>query len=114
MKITPDFEGRDDEFDDDTVRYYERIDDDYFYELYVLIDGEKATISITEDGVSVDQNGECTHTNIIPRSIFGEKESLSWPKLRHILRIVEKTGLEGKTYTAEEMDALEKKWENDG
>lgn len=45
MKITPDYNGRNDLYDKDTVRYYESLDNDgYFYEMYVMVDGVKSKI----------------------------------------------------------------------
>jgi hypothetical protein len=104
MKITPDYKGRDDEYDDNTVRYYESINKKgYFYELYVMIDDVKAKIIITNGGVSIDfVDGRCVHTNIIPERLFKENE-LTWPKLRKIIRIIENTEAEGMVYSQEEM-----------
>ena len=48
MKITPDYQGRNDGYDNNTVRFYESIDDDgYFYECYVLIDSKPVAASLS-------------------------------------------------------------------
>jgi hypothetical protein len=116
-KITPDFEGRDDEYDDDTIRYWESHEDgEYYYELYVLVDGRVARIVVTNFGVSVDfkdeegQPSESIHTNIVPNRLFGETEKLSWNQLLKIVSILESIGIEGTKYSKKEMDEMYEKW----
>jgi hypothetical protein len=115
MKIRPDYKGRKDEWtgtpdDRTTVRYYESIDEEgYFYELYVMIDGVKSAIIITNDGVSIDFRGGpnvggTIHTNIVPRRLFEGEKELTWDKLEKIIRIIEVTDGEGRSYTAAEME----------
>jgi len=116
MKISADFEGRDDEYDDETIRYYESLssDDGYFYEVYVLIDGVTAAIIITDDGVSVDfkDSGESIHTNIVPKFLFGEQHSLTFAKIARIITILESTGTEGRKFSVLEMNSLYEQWKD--
>src|SRR5262245_12010146 len=116
MKISPDYEGRDDGYDNNTVRFYEEIDDrGYFYELYVLIDSKKAAIVITDAGVSIDFiDGSSIDTNIMPEGRYGKQKSLQWEQLRKIIRIIEATGAEGKVWSKEEMDKFYDKWKSLG
>lgn len=116
MKITPDYKGRNDEYDNNTVRFYESIDDNsYFYELYVLIDGKKAAVIVTNSGVSVDYlTGESVHTNIVPERLYGKRKSLKWKHLSKILEIIESTNGEGKIFSKQDMNALYEKWKSLG
>lgn len=125
MKIRPDYEGRNDEWtggpdDKLTVRYYEKVyEDGYFYELYVMIDGVKSAIIITEGGVSIEwrsgPNCDATiHTNIVPKQLFEGLERLTWPHLLKIIKIVESTGGEGLSYSREEMKELYERWKQLG
>lgn len=116
MKITPDYKGRNDGYDNHTVRFYESLDDDsYFYELYVLIDGKKAAIIITDDGVSVDMiTGESIHTNIVPERLYGKRKSLQWKHLSKILELVEGSEAEGRVFSKQEMEALYEQWKSLG
>lgn len=107
MKITPDFEGRNDEYDDDTVRYYEEVNDDgYFYELYVLIDGKKASISVTNSSITVYPTwaGEVP-TNMVPSQMFPDLKKLEWKHLRAVLRLLEISSM-----SLEEQDVLYQEW----
>ena len=102
-----DYNKRVDEFDDDTVRFYESVKPDgYFYELYVLVDGLKSRIIVTKDGVSVDfkESGETIHTNINPNRVFKNKVRLDWDDLLKIINFLEVTEIEGKKYSKKEMD----------
>lgn len=125
MKIKADHEGRDDEYSKgphhkNTVRYWESIDEDgYFYELYVMIDGVKSAIIVTDDGVHIDWRagrncGGTVHTNIVPRRLFGERKELDWSRLARILKILESTGGEGKSYTPKEMQEEFAEWQRLG
>lgn len=116
MKITPDYEGRDDGYDNDTVRFYENLNDnDYFYELYVLIDSKKAAIIVTNEGVSVDfLDGRSIHTNIVPERLYGKTRSLKWKQLSKILETIEATDAEGKVWSSQEMEAMYNKWKSLG
>ncbi len=117
MIITPDYKGRNDEYDENTVRYYEKIYDDwYFYELYVLVHKKKARIVITNRGVSIDfkKSGKTIGTNIDPEGLFGKTKKLKWAQLHKIIKILEKTGLEGKTHSKEEMNELYEEWKRQG
>jgi len=117
MKITPDYLGRNDGLDDDTFRYYEEVDDEmYFYEIYVRINNEKHAIIITGNGVSIDNcsTGQTTTTNIKPNKLFPNCDKLNWEQVSKIIQILENTGLEGKTYSKEEMDALYQEWKDKG
>ena len=98
---------RDDEYDNDTIRWYEENNKHgYFHELYVLIDDVKAAIVITNYGVSVNYlTRESIHTNIIPERLFEGKKKLSWREVAKIVDILEKTGIEGKFYSKEEMES---------
>ncbi len=102
----------DDDYDKNTVRYYTEIDDDgYFYECYVLVDGKKAAIVITDNGVNIDfDSGECLGTNITPERLFPNDKSLSWKQIRKIIRILEKIDGEGKLHSKEYMDAKYEEW----
>lgn len=115
MKITPDHNNRDDSYDEKTVRYYESIDKEgYFYEMYVLVDGKKAAVIVTDEGVSVDfTSGVCVHTNIVPNRLFPGKKMLEWSKLHKILKILESTEMEGKVFSAKQMKDRYKKWKNE-
>jgi hypothetical protein len=116
MKITPDYKGRNDGYDKDTVRYWERVDENsYFYELYVLIDGNKSRIQVTEGGVCVDFKNpinSISHidTNIIPKRLFPYKKFLEWEELYKIIKILQATGIEGRAFTVEEEEKLYKEW----
>ncbi len=91
MIIKPDFEGRNDGYDDDTIRYYESIDDDgYFYECYVLVNDKKSRIVITDEGVSIDfkESGETLCTDIVPKDLFPDHTSLNWNQICKILIIL--------------------------
>ncbi len=116
MRITPDHKDRNDGYDKNTVRFYESLDKDgYFYELYVLIDDRKARIIVVNEGVWVDfLEGDSIHTNITPDRLFQNKKLLFWEQLLHIIKILEKTALEGKSYTANEMTELYEKWQSLG
>ncbi len=119
MKITPYINEeycKDDGYDDKTIRYYEEIDETgYFYELYVRIDGQIARIIVLDEGVEVDfDSGECTYTNITPNRLFPNCKSLCWDQLYKIVKTLEKIGIEGKTYSANEMDASLEKWKSLG
>jgi len=119
MKITPYINPeycKDDGYDDKTIRYYEEIDEDgYFYELYVLLDGVKAAIIILDEGVSVDfYSGECNCTNIVPNRLFPNCKSLVWDQLYQIVKTLAKTGIEGRAYSKDEMEASYQKWKSLG
>ncbi len=96
MKIGVDLECYDGEnsegYDDDTIRFWESIGDDgYFYELYVLIDGVRGAIHITDCGVDVNfRSGGGFWTNIEPELIFGKCKSLTWEQIFFIIFILEK------------------------
>lgn len=95
MNITPDYKNRNDEFDDDIIRYYENIDDNgYFYELYVIADGIKSAIVVTDYGVSIEfrsgeKEGSVMNTEIVPKRLFPDKKKLSWNDLEQIIKIIE-------------------------
>lgn len=117
MEITPDpnaYGG--DGYDEDTILYHEKVYENwYFYELYVLIDDKSAAIVITDNGVSVDfKSGECTRTNITPKKLFPDSKSLSWKQISKILKVLKNTGIEGKLYSKDEMDALYQEWKSLG
>ena len=116
MKITPDFEGRNDDYDEKTIRYWDGTDEEgYFYELYVLIDSKPAAIIVTDDGVSVDfASGECSHTNIIPKRLYGDQALLVWDQLFKIVQILEKTDIEGRLYSKKKQDNLYNLWKSLG
>lgn len=116
MKIMPDFEGRIDEYDDETIRYYEKIDEDgYFYELYVLVDGDKAAIHITDNGVSIEFLwGDTIFTDITPNKIFPEAKELDWDKhIAYILWILKKEKMKTSRTSAEEMKELYYRWQRE-
>lgn len=112
MKITPDYEGRNDGYDKKTVRYFGKASSKgYFYELYVLVDGVKSAIIIDNYGVSVDFiTGESIHTNIIPHKLFPGRQSLTWKHLRQIVNVLEGTSCEGKVYSRQQMETFYKEW----
>jgi len=127
-KITADFEDRNDGYDDETVRYYEEISDrGYFYEVYVLIEGDKAKINITEEGVSVDfwdeeiqgANGSMMF-KLTPNKLFPDRKFLEWENIEKIIKyvaiILDADNLnEIATYfTADEMDNFYKEWKTLG
>jgi len=112
MKFEVDYVGRNDGYDDETFRFYESVDaDGYFYEVYVLIDKEKAAIAITDNGVSVDfMSGSSIHTNIVPNKMFQGQKFLSWNQIAKILTVLENTDLEGVTYSKEQMESSFQEW----
>jgi hypothetical protein len=114
MRITPDYKGRDDEYDDDTVRYYEEVrENNYFYELYVMIDGIKSKIVVTKHGVIINSiDGSSIHTNIVPESLF-KANSLTWPNLLKIICIIEDIGAEGKRLSSKEMRNNYSNWKKE-
>jgi len=119
MKIKPHIEGREDDgYDNETIRYYESLDDKgYFYELYVLIDGNYSAIIITEGGVSVEfregpKSGASIHTNIIPENLFPNSKSLEWDQLCKIIKILEVSDLEGRFFSKKHMDDLFEEWKS--
>lgn len=79
-------------------------EDDYFYELYVLIEGKEANIIITSYGVSIEFPNKYITTNITPRKLFPNKDRLDWNDLSKIVWILEDTDLEGKSYSSQEMN----------
>jgi len=117
MKIEPKLYD-DDEYDDETYRYWESPDrnEGYFYEIYILADGEEARVVITDYGVSVDfrVSGKSIHTNIVPNRLHPGVERLNWGHLERILRIVRDTDLEGKTFSKQEMDDQYQEWKDLG
>jgi hypothetical protein len=118
MKITPDYKDRNDGLDNDTVRYYESVDEEgYFYELYVLLNGVKGAIIVTDAGVSVEYRegelGGCViRTDIIPEDIFGDRKDLNWNRLNYILHLVENNKTNGWVLVSEEMDDLYEYWKS--
>ena len=112
MKILPDYKGRNDEFDENTIRYWEEIDEDgYFYELYILADGEQAAVIIMDNGVHLDYRaGNSIHTNIVPGRLFPNQKELKWSQIAKILSLLEKTDAEGMGFSKTEMDRFYKKW----
>src|ERR1022692_743204 len=110
-KLTVDYKDKNDDYDKDTVRYYTKLyEDGYFYELYMLYNGKKVAIIVTECGVSVDfrKSGKSIHTNIRPDKLFPGKSKLEWDDLHDIIDILEATDLEGKESSAKEMKKLHK------
>ena len=66
---------------DDTIRYWQSIDNyGYYYELYVLLGRKKGSIVITNDSVSIDYftSKESVHTNITPSKLFPNQKELKW------------------------------------
>ena len=110
MEITADFKNRNDGLDDDVIRYFKNeTDDSYFYELYVLIDGRKASVTVLSGGVSVDyQDAACEtiHTNINPGKIYPNHKKLTWDEIDSLIEILQNTGCEGKVYYRDEMEAM--------
>jgi hypothetical protein len=100
---------------DDTIRYWQTIDNyGYYYELYVIVGNKKASIIITNDGVSIEflRNKDSIHTNIVPCRLFPNQKELKWDNLIQIIKILEATGCEGKTYSAEEMNEFFEKFKD--
>jgi len=116
MKITADYEGRDDEYDNETIRFYEEVDDEgYFYEVYVLIDGGKAAVIITDEGVSVqwragEKEGGSIITPLTPEKIFPNQKDLTWDDIQKILKILigmdRKSGAIGEYHSPDGMKEL--------
>lgn len=110
MEITADFKGFNDGLDDDVIRYWKNeTEDGYIYELYVLIDSRKASITVLSGGISVDyQDAACetVHTNIVPGKIYQDRSKLTWDELDSLIEILQNTGCEGKIYYRDEMEAL--------
>ncbi len=70
-----------------------------------MIDDVKAAVVITNHGVSVNYlTRESIHTNLIPEKLFQGKQKLEWRDIVKIVRTLEKTGLEGRLYSKEEME----------
>ncbi len=120
-KITADWQDRDDEYtgtpdDKITVRYYSKEDDDeYFYEMYVRVNGDQAAVVVTPHGVSVDfrESGETIHTNLVPMRMFPEHATLEWDQLNQILIVLRKTGIEGRVFSREEMEERFERWKKE-
>jgi hypothetical protein len=118
MKISPDYKGRDDQYDKHTVRYYEELSEsgDYFYELYVLINRKKAAIMVAKDFVVIEwrhYKRPCrSHilTNITPGSLFPNERALAWTKLHRIIKILEQIEIEGKSFRPKKIDAVYEEW----
>ena len=114
MEIKPDYDSNDGN-EKDTFPYVEDIDQiGYFYGVCVIVNNKKATICITESGISVQlMTGHVIHTNIIPGTIFPDCFSLEYWQILHIVKLLESTGMEGKIYTPEEMKAKYRKFDRE-
>lgn len=108
----------DDGLDDGTFRYWGGGTDengDYYAEVYVLADGQKAAVVITRFGVSIDfYTGERVHTNIVPDRLFPGRDRIGWDEIEQVLKLLVRTGGEGCRYSREEMQALYDEWQRLG
>jgi len=115
MEIKVDYEGRDDEhthagFHETTIRYWTNLSDEgYYYELYVIAEGQVARIVITDRGVSIDfkDSHETISTDLDPEAIFGPQTELEWDKhLSYIVHLLQKDKFVGKRQSKEDMNEL--------
>jgi len=98
--------------DGEKFPYSENIDKDgYLYEISIVWKKRDAEIGILNKGCHIAfDDGELVDTNIIPELLFPGKSRLNERELLFILDILEKTNIEGKSYTKEDMDKLYKQY----